>query len=504
MTFFFVTKILQSFQNLEERCTKTQTKMNTMLLRADETRIRLGNTTNTLESLQNSQFVENRVYEEDETVANQPTSSDAIKKSPMTPMEAIQTAIDNSLNMMSACYEKVSMEIDDSDNEEEEPSAVTNVAYRPRDPYISHAVPHIIGTQEWKEKWHLGLVESDLETDEENEVADEYSSSSDDPSISVSLPSNTPTMSESDVGSMWGLNAAGMAAGHPPTNRDQHSTTTDDDEPEDNIYRPPKIVPTVRKIEIAADPDDPPQPDRLPPAESSSIFRQQQAARKVVNLFDDEPPALEIPPSSSTRHPNQRRPLNLLDENDDDDDDNDLFPSRMAVPRNVNLFDDSPLSDQGTVVPPIAQKREQPPKIDNNVVTTNAPKHPPPRQTITNIFGDSDDDGDDFMVADTKKRSPTPQPSKEKSPPQKQPESIATKVDVVPTNLGPSRKITNLFDDEPPDDDLDIFIQSKKSSSVSASLFTRPNKLFDDDDDDDFGFGKPAGKTMTIKQPVKV
>lgn len=41
-----------------------------MLLDLDETKITLQNTTNQLMSLQHKQFVENRVYDEDETLAN--------------------------------------------------------------------------------------------------------------------------------------------------------------------------------------------------------------------------------------------------------------------------------------------------------------------------------------------------------------------------------------------------------------------------------------------------
>lgn len=41
-----------------------------MLLDLDKTKIALDNTTNQLMSLQHSQFVENRVYDDDETLAN--------------------------------------------------------------------------------------------------------------------------------------------------------------------------------------------------------------------------------------------------------------------------------------------------------------------------------------------------------------------------------------------------------------------------------------------------
>lgn len=44
--------------------------MHKMLLNLDRTKIALDNTTNQLMALQHSQFIENRVYDDDETIAN--------------------------------------------------------------------------------------------------------------------------------------------------------------------------------------------------------------------------------------------------------------------------------------------------------------------------------------------------------------------------------------------------------------------------------------------------
>lgn len=57
-------------QNLEQRGTKTNSNIKRMLLSADETNVRLDNINNKLTGLQQTQFVENRVYEEDETISN--------------------------------------------------------------------------------------------------------------------------------------------------------------------------------------------------------------------------------------------------------------------------------------------------------------------------------------------------------------------------------------------------------------------------------------------------
>lgn len=57
-------------QNIESRSSASTTKMNDLLLKLDETKINLMNVTSKLLALQNNQFVENRVCEDDETIAN--------------------------------------------------------------------------------------------------------------------------------------------------------------------------------------------------------------------------------------------------------------------------------------------------------------------------------------------------------------------------------------------------------------------------------------------------
>lgn len=73
--------------------------------------------------------------------------------------------------------------------------------------YDDRPLPFLIGSKEWHEKWHIGLVESDADELSENENADEMSESS---SSMVSMPTNVPaSLSESDQSTTWGIaNAA--------------------------------------------------------------------------------------------------------------------------------------------------------------------------------------------------------------------------------------------------------------------------------------------------------
>lgn len=55
---------------MEDRGKRSAQNVHQMLLDLNQTKISLENTTNQLMALQHKQFVENRVYDEDETILN--------------------------------------------------------------------------------------------------------------------------------------------------------------------------------------------------------------------------------------------------------------------------------------------------------------------------------------------------------------------------------------------------------------------------------------------------
>lgn len=85
-------------------------------------------------SLQHSQFVENRVYDDDETLANaanvpvpNPSSTSSDKADIV---DALQYALNNGIKMMDKYYEKMTFELsDDSDDDEIDATGQTNKRY---------------------------------------------------------------------------------------------------------------------------------------------------------------------------------------------------------------------------------------------------------------------------------------------------------------------------------------------------------------------------------------
>lgn len=146
----------------------TNERLENLMHTADETSLALSNATNEFMGLRNTQFIESRVYEDDETL---PTKTEEKEEKPKVTeaerLEEMKKAICNGLEIIDKYYEKV--EIPESDSEED--ISEMSFLYRPIDPYIDRPLPYVIGTQEWHKYWHVGLgfssSDSELENDQE-------------------------------------------------------------------------------------------------------------------------------------------------------------------------------------------------------------------------------------------------------------------------------------------------------------------------------------------------
>lgn len=89
------------------------------------------------------------------------------------------------MKMIDKYFEKVSLDLSDSDDDD----GIASVVLHPKDPYKSRPLPYLIGSKEWYEKWHIGLVESDSDEEvaSDNEV-DDLESSTPTHSMSTNVP----------------------------------------------------------------------------------------------------------------------------------------------------------------------------------------------------------------------------------------------------------------------------------------------------------------------------
>lgn len=119
-------------QKIEERGNRTTHNLHKIQLDLDKAQVALGNTTNRLMSLQHSQFVENRVYDDDETFASTANISDISQPTTEKPnlVDALQYALSSGVKMMDKYYEKVTFELsDDSEDDEVDEAGQSSKRY---------------------------------------------------------------------------------------------------------------------------------------------------------------------------------------------------------------------------------------------------------------------------------------------------------------------------------------------------------------------------------------
>lgn len=346
--------------------------------------------------------------------------------------------------------------------------------------YQDRPLPYLIGSKEWHEKWHIGLVESDADDLSENENADEMSES---PSSMVSMPSNVPaSLSESEQ-STWGIgNAAKPSTAQQPPGfnclitlkqakfnfffifydiagkQDIFESSSEDEGPQAR-RRSVESNSTAKVQSKKQAPESNPHKANPPEVSvSNSIFRPQRQpdiGHVAASLISDEPPELNESPESKSA---ARKPINLFLDDENDDDFNIFSETEKAAKKNEGNdmhFENQKNSSQSTSAPgqsKVINLFAENDEIDDfdsflrkNTVT--------PRETkVKNLFEDDDDDDEMFL-----------QPASSSKPNRSTILSNAPKKDVF---------YQNLFDDEPPEDDFEIFKKpaaSKKDDSKVES-----------------------------------
>ncbi|KAF7283622.1 hypothetical protein GWI33_023260 [Rhynchophorus ferrugineus] len=155
----------------------TSLNIDKLLNKLDIVSVKLDVTRNEFHSLRNTQFIENRVYEDDETLTSiNGKIQNNIEVKEDNEMH-IKEVIQKGLITINKYFDKIEVSVSDSEDEETE----TSYILQPKDMYSERPLPYLIGTQEWYKKWHIGLEsESDSESEKQE---DSYSSSNSDDEI---------------------------------------------------------------------------------------------------------------------------------------------------------------------------------------------------------------------------------------------------------------------------------------------------------------------------------
>ncbi|XP_055543336.1 WASH complex subunit 2 [Wyeomyia smithii] len=465
-------------KNLEAKCKKTKENLNQLLLELNDSQIRFANASNNFNGVQQVKYVENRVKDDDESFYS--VREEVVETGEKySHAEIFKMTVQRSITNMYKCFERVTVQLDsDSDSEDDSNDAevtARNTVLRAiqKYPYINRPLPYVIGSPEWKEKWHVGLIDSEEES--ETECKEQYSDSSDSERIFPSQTNSNHTPSESE-GSVWGVHSD-------PRRRDRSMEPSVSGEDTLSIHstsssiRPP-VVKTLRqqnKVQVlpfgqqfrppSLFQDQPPedtisvsssrskmlnlfdesdkedstpahQAKPQPVINQPAYFRGNLPERQTVNLFDDEPPSpclgrtgnLSSTTAGKTQH---KKSVNLFIESDEEE---DMTNNNDQISKSVDIFQSEP-----------REKRENLAKPATNLFTSNDNVRlgqSVVQKPAGHIFDEDNNnpyDEDDLFV-----------------PVQKSVNGSGDGRSVL--------RITNLFDDEPPVDDFDEIFKSKATT----------------------------------------
>ncbi|KAM6330082.1 WASH complex subunit 2-like isoform 2-T2 [Podargus strigoides] len=534
-------RFLQEFsQQTISRTHEIKKQVDGLISETKATDCRLHNVFNDFLMLSNTQFIENRVYDEEveEPIPKADVGDKTEQEKTREQKEAdlipkIQEAVNYGLQVLDSAFEQLDIKAGNSDSEEEESNERVELILEPKDLYIDRPLPYLIGSQQFMEQDDVGLgdlsseegsIDSDRgsvidsEEKEEEESDDEFGNPSED-------DQKTRTAQMSDEDDYEGC--------------DLFDSEKDDDEDGDldESTRPKKKRPTSFADELAA------------------------RIKGEVPVKQDEECSSLSPETKPRKTPKEKKEVKVPS----DDEDNDIFkPPKLTdedftpfgsrggiFSGGTGLFDDDESdlfaeapkgeeSKERDALPPIseggsdvfgstvvaekdkksaAQSTEKTPKQPGKVVLFDddddffmgATRKPPDSVKPTADLFDDDEEGDLFMekpaippvVAGITKETESHRETVmgKKSQP-------SSGEDLKPLSETPPRKQRSLFSDE--EDSEDLFSTSKTQKSKATSLPTSkpmtkaPLSLFDDDEEDLFGV-VPAKKQQekTLEEKAK-
>ncbi|XP_053927768.1 WASH complex subunit 2C isoform X2 [Cuculus canorus] len=443
---------LQEFsQQTISRTHEIKKQVDGLISETKATDCRLHNVFNDFLMLSNTQFIENRVYDEEveEPTPKADVGDKAEQEKTREQKEAdlipkIQEAVNYGLQVLDSAFEQLDIKAGNSDSEEEESNEKVELILEPKDLYIDRPLPYLIGSQQFMEQDDVGLgdlsseegsVDSDRgsvidsEEKDEEESDDEFGNPSED-------DQKTRTAQMSDEDDYEGC--------------DLFDSEKEEDEDGDlgESTRPKKKRPTSFADELAARIKEVP----VKQGEEHSSLSAETKTRKTLK----EKKEIRVP--SDDEDDDIFKPPKLTDE------DFTPFGSRGGLfSGGTGLFDDEE-SDLFAEAPKGEESKEREEQVPVSEVSSRKSLKKVPAGAVSLFPGGSDVFSSTVIVEKDKNSVAR---SAEKSP--KQPGKVV------------------LFDDDDDDDDFFVGATKKSPGSVKSTA-----DLFDDDEEGDLFKEKPA------------
>lgn len=542
-------QFLQEFsQQTISRTHEIKKQVDGLIRETKATDCRLHNVFNDFLMLSNTQFIENRVYDEEveepvvKAEAEKAEQEKTREQKEVDLIPKVREAVNYGLQVLDSAFEQLDIKAGNSDSEEEDANERVELILEPKDLYIDRPLPYLIGSKLFMEQEDVGLGELSSE---------EGSVGSDRGSIVDSEEENEEEESEEDF------------ANHSDNDRIQHTAQmSDEEEDEDGCDIFADSEKEEEDIEAI---EESPRPKR------PTSFADELAARIKVGAtsqMEEGQRALsaEAKPQKTLKEKKERRipsddeednlftPPKLTDEDfspfgsrgglfsggkglfDDEDEESDLF---VGAPRS---------REAGAAANEVSSSSKPGKKIPAGAVSVflgdadvlgaasapapKEPAQPAPGKRLclpaTGLFDEDDDD--DFFAASSSKPSKTDKIKSTanifdeeegdlfKEQAVSLPEATVTQTDenkarveekvTLPSNknltpLSETKTQKGLFSDE--EDTEDLFSSQSVSKSKDASLL--PSKLptsvslFDDEDEEDL-FGATAAKKQPSSLPT--
>ncbi|XP_066410334.1 WASH complex subunit 2A-like isoform X3 [Molothrus aeneus] len=542
---------LQEFsQQTISRTHEIKKQVDGLISETKATDCRLHNVFNDFLMLSNTQFIENRVYDEEveEPIPKADVGDKTEQEKTREQKEAdlipkIQEAVNYGLQVLDSAFEQLDIKAGNSDSEEEESNERVELILEPKDLYIDRPLPYLIGSQQFMEQDDVGLgdlsseegsVDSDrgsvIDSEEKDEESDDEfgNPSEDDQKTRIAQMSdeddddgcdlfdsekeedeegdlNESTKPKKKRPTSFADELAARIKGEVPVRQDEECSSLSS---ETKTRKTPKEKKDVRVPSDDED-DDIFKPPKLTDEDFTPFGSRVGLFSGGTGLFDDEESDLfaEAPKGEESKEREEQAPVSEASST----------KSLKKVPAGaVFLFPGGSDVFSSTVIgekdkKSAARSTEKTPKQPGKVVLfdndddddffVEATKKPPdPVKSTADLFDDDDEEGDLFkekpaipsVVAVTAKETESHREAivEKKSQP-------SSGEDFKPLSETPPRKQRGLFSDE--EDAEDLFSSSKPVKSKATSLPTSksmtktPLSLFDDDEEDLFGVG-PAKK----------
>ncbi|XP_032396598.1 WASH complex subunit 2 isoform X1 [Etheostoma spectabile] len=447
--------------------------------------------------LSNTQFIENRVYDEEvedtipkaDTLEKRPEQEKTREQKEAEMIPKMQEAVNHGLKVLESAFEHLDIKAGNSDSEDEEVTDRVEAILEPKDLYVDRPLPYLIGSHAFMEHEDVGL--GDLSSDE-------MSVDSDRDSVIDSEDGKETIHSDEDFNQEEGEGHNNIRKKSSMLSYEDDDDDEEEEDEDSDIFR-------------ESDRDDDDDTKNTGP----SSFADELAARikgEPLNKPEGDRASLTSKKKSKSRkEPKPSKPQAAEEDRDDmfkppkmDDDDFSPFGGKGGLfSGGRGLFDDD---DEGDLFseapkPPVSEEKKLLSESINSPAGTaecDKPGKKIPAGAIS-IFPDNSlfTSGSDSGSLESKENGTAA------------PKTNATSKQ-VPTRAGLGGGVGGLFDDEDEDDDFFSGKSLKKSDSAGQEKPKKAIDLFDEDNDDgDIFSGKfnaptPAqSKKEVLEEQVK-